>query len=144
MNAGPFSAMGCLAVIVVPVIVLLAVVSFAVNPIRQAARAVNKTIDADNVIHNYEWFKRQNEAITAIESKIESAESSVKTFMELGGERDNWDREDKIEFARLNSIAQGLHMQRSDMVSEYNARSRMANRNIFKVGDGQLPERIPE
>lgn len=119
-------------------------VAFVSNPFTQAARVVNKTIDADNVINNYEWFKQQAADITAIEAKIDQSRSEVSAFESSLGARSDWDREDKIEHARLSSISSGLEMQRADMASKYNARSRMVNRSIFKAGDVELPNSISE
>lgn len=121
---------------------LIAVAAFVFNPFGQAARIVNKTIDADNVIYNYEWFKLRHEGIIAIDSKIDAAVAEVEAFEESAGDRSEWDREDKIEHSRLRSIATGLGMQRDDLAGEYNAKSRMVNRSIFKAGDTELPERI--
>ena len=115
---------------------------FVTNPFRQAARVVNKTLDADNMIYNYEWFKQQHESIRAVEDKIVGARAAVATFKGEAGERDTWKREDREEYSRLSSIALGLEQQRADMAATYNARSRMANRSIFKAGDVELPESI--
>lgn len=120
----------------------VAVIGFGVNPLRQAARVVEKTIDADNVIYNYEWFKQRHEDIQAIDRKIVDAKAAADTFKEEAGPRDKWHREDREEHSRLSSVHLGLTQQRADIVADYNARSRMANRSIFKAGDVELPERI--
>lgn len=106
----------------------------------QVDRIIEKTIDADNVIYNYEWFERQNEAIKSIDKKIRNAQNQVESFESSLGERKDWDREDKIEHSRLSSIVLGLKQQRNDIASEFNARSKMRNREIFKSRN--LPERI--
>lgn len=118
------------------------VFGFIANPFRQAARVVEKTIDADNVIANYEWFKQRHEDIQAIDSKITESEAAVAMFSEAAGERANWHREDREEHSRLSAVVLGLKQQRADLAAEYNARSRMVNRSIFKAGDVELPERI--
>ena len=110
------------------------------NPFRQAARVIGKTIDADNVIYNYEWFKRRYQAIESINAKVASSQLAVTTFKAEAGERSAWKREDREEAARLSSILLGLRQQRNDLAAEYNARSDMANRAIFK--SGELPESI--
>lgn len=109
------------------------------NPLTQASRIVNKTIDADNVIYNYEWFKQRNEDVLSIDNKIVAMILEVEKFKEEAGERNGWHREDREEYSRLNSIKVGLEQQRNDLVAEYNARSKMVNRSIFKDG---VPERI--
>jgi hypothetical protein len=103
-----------------------------------AYKVVDKTLDADNVIYNYEWFKRQYQDYKAIQTKIAQAENSVKNFEKSAGERSKWTFEDKNEYSRLNSITDGLKYQAEDIKAEYNARSKIANRSIFKTGE--LPE----
>lgn len=135
-------------------LLLLAVISasvFALRVILLPARVatgtlntvegvVDKTLTADNAIYNYEWFKRQYEAIQAIQKKITIAHDNVIAFEASAGARKNWTFEDKNEASRLASIEQGLRSQNEDMVAEYNARSKMANRNIFK--DGLIPSTL--
>lgn len=101
---------------------------------------VNKTLDADNAIYNYEWFKRQKEQIDATNKKLELANASAKSFDTSAGVRKDWTFEDKGESARLHAVSQGIESQLKDMISEYNARTKMANRNIFD--DGILPNFI--
>jgi len=122
--------------------IIIGAIGFIMNPFQQAAKVINKTIDADNMIYNYEWFKQRYEDIEAIDSKISLAEAEAEQFKEDAGDRSTWHREDRTEFSRLNSIAMGLKQQREDLVSQYNARSRMVNRSIFKAGDSLLPEQI--
>ena len=43
----------------------------------QANRIFEKTVDADNVIYNYEWFKTQWQEIKSLERKIGIAESAI-------------------------------------------------------------------
>lgn len=103
---------------------------------RQKA-SLDKTLTADNAIYNYEWFKSQSEAIVSTKAKIGYAQDGADNFMKLSGQRDKWTFEDKTEFARLNAVKQGLQSQLQDQVAEYNARAKMANRNIFL--DGKIP-----
>lgn len=124
-------------------VIVIGVIGFGLNPFRQAGRVIDKTMDADNVIYNYEWFKQRHEDIEAVDSKIRGADVSVAAFAESAGPRTEWHREDREEHARLSSVALGLKQQRADLAAEYNARSRMTNRAIFKAGDVELPESIP-
>jgi hypothetical protein len=101
---------------------------------------VDKTLNADNAIYNYEWFKRQKESIDALNKKYENAQNDVSTFQELAGSRDKWTYEDKNEEARLRTISSGFFNQLKDAIAEYNARTKMANREIFQ--DGILPDFI--
>ncbi len=124
--------------------VFVVVIFFAIfgRFFREGSRIIDKTIDADNVIYNYEWFKQRHQDVQAIDTKIEQANQAVNQFKDDNGERSGWDMFDKQEYDRLNSVAIGLQQQRADIVAEYNARSRMANRSIFKAGDTELPETI--
>lgn len=119
-------------------------VRVAMLPVRVVDRSiettegiVDKTLTADNAIYNYEWFKQQKEDIKAIEAKIEIAQTAETSFKAEAGDRKSWTFEDKNEAARLAAVKQGLQSQYQDMVATYNARSKMANRNIFL--DGKIP-----
>lgn len=115
--------------------ILVALVIGAVSLFTQPLKVVTKTFDADNIIYNYEWFKQQYNDYEAINNKIARAETSVNSFKENAGERKEWTFEDKNEFSRLVSISDGLSYQKQDIISKYNARSQMANREIFKTND---------
>jgi hypothetical protein len=93
---------------------------------------IEKTYNADNVIYNYEWFKQQKEDIDAVASKINNASIAAENFRTSAGPRTDWTFEDKTEDARLQSVVTGLKQQREDLVANYNARAKMANRNIFQ------------
>lgn len=112
----------------------------ATMPFRTAGGIISRTADPDNVIQNYEWFKRQVQDVKAFEAKIKLASVAVDSFEQSAGTRDKWTFEDKQEYARLNSVVLGLESQRESMVSEYNARTQMANRSLFKTSD--LPETL--
>jgi hypothetical protein len=101
---------------------------------------VEKTLDANNVIYNYEWFKRQYNDVIAFDQKIDLAQRQITKFEDSAGPRTNWTFEDKQEANRLNSVVLGLQTQRESMIAEYNAKSSMVNRSIFKTGD--LPETL--
>jgi len=101
---------------------------------------VDKTLNADNAIYNYEWFKQQKEDIDAAGKKLVIAQNAVETFKAEAGDRKDWTFEDKGESARLSAIAQGIESNLKDMIADYNARAKMANRNIFQ--DGIIPNYI--
>ena len=124
------------------IVAILAVVTAAIwgvrtvfYPAQQAGRIVERTLNADNVIYNYEWFKRQREDVAAMDVKLRNAEASMTSFEQSAGPRDTWKFDDRTEWNRLNAIVLGLRNQRTDMVAEYNAKAKMANRNIFMSGD---------
>lgn len=131
--------------IVIGVVSVLSVAGWGVKmvlfPAQQAGRVFTKTFDADNMIYNYEWFKRQNQDIQAIATKHALALQTLKQFESSAGPREQWKFDDRQEWNRLNTIQLALLSQRAQMVGEYNARSQMANRDIFRTGD--LPDHIP-
>lgn len=102
--------------------------------------ATNQTLNADNAIYNYEWFKQTHQDIIANQEKIDNARIARDNFELSAGDRSTWTFEDKNEHARLNSIVLGLQNHQSQVVANYNARASMANRNIFE--DSILPNYI--
>ena len=109
-----------------------------------ATGVIERTLDPDNVIYNYEWFKLKYEEYLATKTKIKNTESTLATFKADAGPRSDWSFEDKNESSRLSSVLLGLQNYIEDIKAEYNAKSRMVNRKIFKMGDKVLPERIEE
>lgn len=123
----------------VAIIAVVGVVGFGirmvVNPFVQAGRVVEKTIDADNIIANYEWFKRQVQDVRAMNEKVGIASLVLEQFEKSAGPRESWKFDDRQEWNRLNTVLLGLRAQRTSMVAEYNARTQMANRDLFRTSD---------
>jgi hypothetical protein len=109
-------------------------------PFRSASGVAEKTLNPDNVIYNYEWFRRQHQDVLAMDVKLAAAEGALESFEQSAGPRKDWKFDDRTEWNRLNSIVLGLRGQRADMVAQYNARANMANRSIF-MGD-EVPAHI--
>jgi hypothetical protein len=106
-------------------------------PLVSAANIYEKTLDADNVIFNYEWFKLQYNDYLSLKAKIEIAETEAESYKQNAAQ---WTDNQRKEYERLASIATGLKYQLQDVISEYNAKSSMLNRNLFK--DKELPYRL--
>ena len=101
--------------------------------IDSASEIIDKTNDADNAIYNYEWFKTQHEQIQVMERQIKISEQEIDDHKDLYGTDANaWGYSTKDEYSRLKSIRAGQDMQYEKLVGDYNARSKMANRNIFQ------------
>lgn len=109
-------------------------------PAVQATRIMDKTIDADNVIYNYEWFHRQYGDLQAMTPKLTNAEAALADFERDAGPRSTWAFDDKQEHARLASIVLGLKNQRAEIVQTYNAHAGMSNRSIFIGSD--MPQHV--
>ncbi|MBA7552075.1 hypothetical protein ES705_44629 [subsurface metagenome] len=107
---------------------LLFPVKGAVKAIDTAYGVLDETMDPKFAIYNYEWFKQTAEDIQALHNKEANAEGLITQFMET---MDN-SSADKTELARLRSIKMGLSNMLEDTMAKYNARSKMANRAIFK------------
>ncbi len=122
--------------------IVIGIITWVVNIASVPGKIIEKTLDPDNVIQNYEWFKQQYQDWNAINSKCVDADSSVARFKREAGDRIAWTFEDKNEYSRLTSISDGLKYQRADIASKYNARSEMMNRELFKTND--LPESLPQ
>lgn len=93
---------------------------------------VEQTFEADNALYNYHWFKERAEAIKAQQTKVKNAAEAVITFEAAAGPREKWTFEDKTEHARLSSVVTGNKAHYEDLVAEYNARAKEADRAIFK------------
>jgi hypothetical protein len=118
-------------------IIIVIGAKITISVIESGTGVIEKTINPDNVLYNYEWFKQQFEDYNALKQKIEIAEKSIQTFKEDFPPREEWNYSDKNEYSRLRIILDGLEYQKQDVVSKYNARSKMVNRTLFK--DNDLP-----
>lgn len=110
------------------------------NEANLAHDAIDKVMNADNAIYNYEWFKQKLADIEATKRQFKLAEANQKSYRASLGERSTWTFEDKTEDARLNSVVLGLQTNLESQIGDYNARASMATRNIFE--DHVLPDFI--
>lgn len=124
---------------VIAVVSVLSVATCAVQSVfyvpQQAGKIAAKTLAADNVIQNYEWFKQQVQDVAAMDRRLEAQRTALSTFEASAGPRSGWTFEDKTEHSRLTAIIAGLEGQRASMVAEYNARTQMQNRDLFRTRD---------
>lgn len=123
---------------------VLKVVLFPVNTLDKsidtAYGVVDKTLDADNAIYNYEWFKDQEAHIRACLKNEEISKEEWDLFKsELPEDREKWTREDKQEESSLRNSYYALQKLTNLAIEDYNSKSQMANRNIFK---DNLPSNI--
>lgn len=125
---------------VLGIVAVLALAGIGINIMLQPAAVAQKTFGADNMIANYEWFHQQYEDVQAFDVRLAAAVAAQAAFEESAGPRENWKFDDRQEWNRLNTIVLGLTGQRASMVAEYNARTAMANRDIFRSGN--LPETL--
>jgi len=88
--------------------------------INSAGNIVTKTLNADNVIHNYEWFYDTSGAIIARVGQINSHKSLVD------------EASDPSERSVLNMELAAMKQTCRELVTKYNVNSEKANRSLFK------------
>lgn len=131
--------------LLLPVVVIgFKAVFFPVHTIDQsidtAYEVVDKTLDGENAIYNYEWFKQQEAYIRECYKNEEIAKEEYDLFLSmLPEDRNEWTREDKQEEASLRNSYYALQKLTNKAIEDYNAKSSMVNRAIFK---DNLPSNI--
>lgn len=130
-------------VVLLSIVGILFVVVMAVRGLgllTQPLAVAERTFDAGNMIANYEWFHQQYEDIRANEARLSAAVATRSAFEAALGDRSDWRFDDRQEWNRLNTVVLGLEGKRAEMIATYNARTEMANRDIFRGSD--LPAHI--
>ena len=122
----------------------LKILLFPVNTfgrsVNTAYGVVNETLNAENAIYNYEWFKDQEAQIRICLKNEEIAKEELDNFVKsLSEKRENWAKEDKTEEGSLRNSYYALQKLTNRVIEDYNAKSEMVNRNIFK---DNLPSNI--
>lgn len=117
---------------------------FPVNTIDKsidtAYEVVDKTMNGENAIYNYEWFKEQEAYIRQCLKNEEIAKEEWDTFVAmLPEDRAEWTSQDKDEEASLRNSYYALQKLTNKAMEDYNAKSSMVNRAIFK---DNLPSNI--
>jgi hypothetical protein len=120
--------------------ILLFPVHTAIKGVDVAYGVVDKTMTAENAIYNYEWFKQQEAYIRQCYKNEEIAKEEYDGYIKaLPADRSKWTRDDKQEEASLRNSYYALQKLTNKAIEDYNARSSMANRAIFK---DNLPSNI--
>lgn len=126
----------CLLIILIPITVKLIFFPSHVadKAIDTSYKIVDKTLDADNVLQNYEFFKQQYQDYKSLVSSIEMSTKQIEQYkLQLPKDRVQWSEADKNELDRLNIVLLGQKQQLNNIISEYNAKSKMQNRSLFKT-----------
>ena len=130
------------ALIIIAIIVLGLGIKLVFFPVKALHTGIDmgydvaeQTLNAENAIYQYEWFLQTAEDIVALNKKEKRAEQNIQEFKVTADST----REDKNELARLRAIKTGISNMLDDTMAKYNARSKMANRAIFK---GNLPSNM--
>ena len=122
--------------------IIFAAISIPMGLSSSAAGVMSRTLDPDNIIYNYEWFHSKSEAYVSYQKQKADLTQRMKSLTEImGTDRSKWTRADREEYSQLTNQMIGVAQHIRDIAAEYNARTGMANRSIFKSGD--LPESLP-
>ena len=110
---------------------------------RQAGEEIIKdTYDAEAARENYEWFRTQWHDIQAQRAQVENAYDAEATFHETyGTDPSAWSRTAETRHGRLHERITGNQNMLEQMVADYNARSDMAHRALFKCN---LPYQVDD
>jgi acyl-CoA synthetase (AMP-forming)/AMP-acid ligase II len=120
--------------------VLLFPVHVADKSVDLAYATTDKTMTAENAIYNYEWFKEQEAYIRQCLKNEEIAKEEYDMYIKtLPENREKWDSRDKDEEASLRNSYYALQKLTNKAMEDYNAKSSMVNRVIFK---DNLPSNI--
>lgn len=126
---------------IVGVTIVCSIVGFGLTMLAKPAAIIDKVTDPDRVIFNYEWYQDTYNDCLALDKQIVNAQNQVDTLQSsLNADRSTWGREDKTEWNRLSSVVGGMRTQRDSVIADYNAKSKMLTRNLFK--DRSLPYKL--
>lgn len=114
-------------------LILVGAVGWFITMLAKPAALVNKVTDPDRIIQNYEWFEESYNDALALDEKIKTTQSQIDSqFSGMPTDRNEWSRSNQEEFNRLNSVVVGMRSQRESIVADYNARSKMITRQLWK------------
>lgn len=120
--------------ILLPVIIISLVFGGVFTSVVTApGRVINKTLETDNIIYNYEWFHDTSRAFGARVNQIVSHKKAMAT---VGAD-------DRAELNRYRIEIEGMRQSCRDMAARYNANAAKVNRNIF-MGSSVPPVLIIE
>jgi hypothetical protein len=125
--------MGFFGVVGIALGIISLPVKTVTKQIDSAGKIIDKTYDADNAIYNYEWFKSQYQRIVAVRQQINQTVKSIDEYKQTyGNNTKTWDYSVKQGYNTLSQTKTGLMYQEDNLVADYNAKSEMVNRAIFK------------
>ncbi len=109
-------------------------------PVEQAGVVAEQTLNADNVIYNYEWFHTRYAEWQTAGTNAEAKGQELQRFLALAGPANTWSLGVQREISQLRIELSGLQAQRVSIANEYNSHVAMANRDLFR--SRSLPERL--
>lgn len=141
------SRTGCAIVLVFLLLIFGFIFRLAIYPLFVADKAVDtmydvtsKTLNANNVIYNYEWFKDQYQAIESQRANLIITQDEYDLFINgLSADSNEWSKFQQQEEGSLRNSLSASKKVLNQLIADYNAKSSMVNRSIFKEG---LPDRL--
>lgn len=97
------------------VVLLLTILFVSCYPAKVARDLVVDTVNSDDIIYNYQWFKDQYNSIQAQKMNLTAVEKGSQEYS-------------------------GMKMILNRNIAEYNSRASQLTRNLWK--DGELPRTI--
>lgn len=99
-------------------------------------------MDADQAIQEYEEFRRLYHEIEAQRQQVQNAYDEEEQFHETyGDDPDEWSRQAETRHGRIHERITGNKNQLEQLTADYNAKSDMAHKSIFKC---HLPYQVDE
>ncbi len=92
------------------------------------ARVLDRTVSTDNIIDSYEGFRDTYQAYKARVAQIQEFKSEKP--------------ENADDRMHLRVEIAGQHQSCREIVARYNSESSKANHSYFKMGGGELPDRL--
>jgi len=115
----------------------------ASNSVQTAHDVVDKTINVNNALFNYEEFFNKYEGVKMEVINIKNTEKSIQTLKDTYGEdATKWPKDVRGDYSNLQQNIEGYKMMYQKIVQEYNADSQKLNRNLFK--SKSLPYMLPD
>ncbi len=101
---------------------------------KQAAEdGVESTYSWENAETNYEWFKTQEQDIKLKRQQANNTKTQIDRMEADYGENvSEWPPDARDRYEELNQQLLAQQNMHNQYVAEYNARSNMENRNLFK------------
>ncbi|ELZ03505.1 hypothetical protein C482_03734 [Natrialba chahannaoensis JCM 10990] len=135
--------------VVMVAVIIINIISYVWMPFlpwheeRDAGQEViEQTYNAEHAVSEYEWFRQQYHDIESQRAHVENAYGELDRFYDIHGENPNeWSRTAEEDHSRIQQRITGNQNQLDTLVEDYNARSSMDNRELFKC---HLPYQVDE
>lgn len=98
------------------------------------AAIIDRVTQPDRVIQNYEWFEEAYNDCLALDNRIATTLKQIDSQFEgLPADRTQWSRQDRDAYNQWQITLNGQRSQRENIVAEYNTKSKLITRNLWKA-----------